>query len=106
MCWRCWNGCEARDGMSKRLETIMSRISADMTATSATLNQRARMANRANPSQKPVPTPSNGSSNGAGGDEPRQPPLLAPGAGEPPRFYDGVGDPNCPFCHGLGYLRE
>ena len=34
-----------------------------------------------------------------------QPPLLAPPAG-PPRFSDGVGDPNCPHCHGLGYLRE
>jgi len=22
------------------------------------------------------------------------------------RFTDGVGDPDCPFCHGLGYLRE
>jgi DNA replication protein DnaC len=26
--------------------------------------------------------------------------------GEPQRFTDGVGDPDCPFCHGLGYLRE
>ncbi len=34
-----------------------------------------------------------------------QPPLLAPPSG-PPRFDDGVGDPDCPHCHGLGYLRE
>lgn len=24
---------------------------------------------------------------------------------EPSRFTDGVGDPDCPHCHGLGYLR-
>ena len=29
-------------------------------------------------------------------------PLLP----EPLRYTDGVGDPDCPFCHGLGYLRE
>jgi DNA replication protein DnaC len=34
-----------------------------------------------------------------------QPPLLAPPAG-PPRYTDGAGDPDCPHCHGLGYLRE
>jgi DNA replication protein DnaC len=34
-----------------------------------------------------------------------QPPLLPPAPG-PLRFTDGLGDPDCPHCHGLGYLRE
>lgn len=25
---------------------------------------------------------------------------------EPLRYTDGAGDPDCPYCHGLGYLRE
>src|SRR5262245_45724320 len=39
------------------------------------------------------------------GAENGQPPRLPQPAG-PPRFTDGVGDPDCPHCHGLGYLRE
>jgi DNA replication protein DnaC len=83
------------------------------------------------PSQNPDPTPldraaDNGREGREGGpaEAAVQPPLLAPGAGsdasasdtqapgqglghgEPPRFADGVGDPDCPHCHGLGYLRE
>ncbi len=81
------------------------------------------MANPARPSQKPDQMPpdsrsGNGAENPRGAERPlsaengagerpaAQPPLLVPGAGEPPRFYDGVGDPDCPHCHGLGYLRE
>jgi len=36
-------------------------------------------------------------------------PLTPPQPGAdaaPQRYTDGVGDPDCPFCHGLGYLRE
>src|SRR5690242_18232525 len=29
-------------------------------------------------------------------------PLLP----EPRRYTDGAGDPDCPHCHGMGYLRE
>src|SRR5688572_23135061 len=101
MFWPCWNGCARKAAMSKKLETLLSRISADLTATSATsIPKTARNLKRAMPPNNrnkrpdrvaPQPLP--------------QPPLLAPPAG-PPRFTDGVGDPNCPHCHGLGYLRE
>ena len=36
------------------------------------------------------------------------PPGIDPGPVPPTplRYTDGAGDPDCPFCHGLGYLRE
>jgi DNA replication protein DnaC len=39
------------------------------------------------------------------GEGPARPDARAAPPG-PPRYDDGMGDPNCPHCHGLGYLRE
>lgn len=34
------------------------------------------------------------------------PPLPTPSESAPRRVTDGAGDPDCPHCHGLGYLRD
>ena len=36
----------------------------------------------------------------------RMPATAASGPANTPRYPDGVGDPNCPHCYGLGYLRD
>src|SRR6476661_624302 len=72
--------------MTKRLATLLSQISAATTATSTIANPNRL--NRAAVTMSSTPSPQ-------------------PGAEPAPiRYTDGVGDPDCPFCHGLGYLRE
>src|SRR6266849_1570623 len=67
--------------MTKRLATILSQISAATTATSTILSPKSQ-----NPPTTTAPQPR--------------------AEAGPQRYTDGVGDPDCPFCHGLGYLRE
>src|SRR6266542_4441226 len=79
MCWPCWSACVRRATMSKRLATLLSQISADTMATSTSSSPKSPTSAATNPTQLPL---------------------------EPLSFKDGLGDPNCPHCHGLGYLRE
>src|SRR4051812_6448848 len=86
--------------MTKRLATILSQISAATTATSTLSSAKSPKPARAMTPRLADPRPEAEATSAA--ERNREATL----SGEPQRFTDGVGDPDCPFCHGLGYLRE
>jgi len=68
--------------MNKNPETTLKTILAGMKATSPLPTTFPSDSRRASPASAPQPEP------------------------PPRRFEDGLGDPDCPHCHGLGYVRE
>src|SRR5512136_2762130 len=77
--WLFWNGCGWKDAMTEPINKLL-KITSNATRATAPTSPPASPAT-------PTTTP-------AASDAP------------PRRVTDGAGDPDCPICHGVGYVRE